>query len=445
MKKAEIAKFQKWAETWIEFQRRKNKIPGVAYSVFTAEEVISQNGLGFADLEKRISISPIKTKFHVGSITKSITAFAIAQLDQRGLIDVNDSVSKYFPEYKSLDLKIKNLLSHTSGIKRDVQIDVFNSEYYVNQEELKNELFLENLEVFKPGKKFKFSNLSFALLGLLIEKVSKVPFDEYINEKIFKPIDNNHSHFGILKFRKSEAAKGYGKIEVDKYHNETRNIFDVCDTNAYAPSVGLITSVNDLTKFAQQWFLKNEKLLSKDIKSKFLKTLKPAEEYPDEEYSMGLKIWKYKKNIFYGYEGDFRGVKSCMILCPRHNLGSIVISNSTNNIAKSMSEVLIEMAIKISNITKFDESLTRFEGIFANNRADIQIISLNSALCYYNLESVDPIDSLKSMKITNEGFFDEQGVGQDSKGERIEFDFAKKNCISSIKFGSEVFYPKVWD
>ena len=445
MKKVDILKFQKWAEIWLEFQRRQNKIPGLVYSIFNSGGLITQNGLGYSDLEEKTPINPVKTKLQIGSLTKSMTAFAVALLVSDGLIDVDAPVNRYLKEYKNLEIKIQHLLSHTSGIAKDTKLDPSNSDFFPSKEDLKNELYSDDLFVYKQGKKVKFSNLSYAILGQLVEKVSGMEFDEFIQQRIFRKLKLVHSSFTPKGIRKAELAKGYGKIEIDKSLNDFREQYEISDAESYRPSLGLITSANDIAKFAEQWFLKNEAILQSKVKSLFLKPINVVENSSGEDYSMGLKIWKYKKNIFYGQESSFRGFSSCMIICPRHNIGSIVLTNSQNDMAKTMAEVLIEIYIKILNLSEVDNSLDIFEGIFTNKRTDIQIIPLNKSLCYYYLKSINPVGEIIKLTKEKTGFINDLGSISDSKGEAVSFDFAKKNTIRSLKIGSEIFYPKYWN
>ena len=110
-----------------------------------------------------------------------------------------------------------------------------------------------------------------------------------------------------------------------------------------------------------------------------------------------------------------------------------------------MAEVLIEIFIKILNLSEVDNSLDIFEGIFTNKRTDIQIIPLNKSLCYYYLKSINPVGEIIKLTKEKTGFINDLGFLSDSKGEAVSFDFAKKNTIRSLKIGSEIFYPKYWN
>lgn len=171
--------------------------PGAALLVLQGDEIIIDKGYGIADLESGSAIDG-NTSFCVASISKQFTAVAILQLAEQGKLSLEDNIKNYFPEYKAdfyEKIQIKHLLSHSSGIpdardRSNEERSIFANEEYVMQ-------YLPGLELinFEPGTEYEYINPTFLMLGSIVEKVSGMPFTEYVKENIFIPAGMDHSLF----------------------------------------------------------------------------------------------------------------------------------------------------------------------------------------------------------------------------------------------------------
>lgn len=130
-------------------------------------EILVNKGYGFADAEFDIKNNP-ETKFRIGSLTKAFTAVAILQLEEKGLLKVDDKLQKYISDYPRGDeIAVRNLLTHTSGIPNHTEFEDFNKErrvYKYNIEETISTFKNRPLK-FNPGEKFDYSNSNYILLG----------------------------------------------------------------------------------------------------------------------------------------------------------------------------------------------------------------------------------------------------------------------------------------
>ncbi len=149
------------------------------------------------------------TSFHIASVSKTITAMAVLKLWQDGKLDINESFSKYFPTFDYPGITVRSLLNHRSGLpnylyfmedlgwnKKDYikNQDVF--DYLVNRKgELKN--------IGKPDSRFNYCNTNYALLALLIEKVSGQSYADYLQQQFFGPLNMKHS----FVFKKEDSAR----------------------------------------------------------------------------------------------------------------------------------------------------------------------------------------------------------------------------------------------
>lgn len=186
-------------------------------TVLVAEKgkVILKKGYGFANMEWDIPNAP-DTKMRLGSITKQFTSMLILQQVEAGKISLNDPITTYLPEYRpetGKQVTVHHLLTHTSGIPSYTDLPNFFDDISRNpysKEEFIKRYCSGDLE-FEPGAQFKYNNSGYFLLGIIIEKVTELSYEEALQEYISNPIgldDTGYDQHGpILKKR----ARGYVK------------------------------------------------------------------------------------------------------------------------------------------------------------------------------------------------------------------------------------------
>jgi len=212
----------------IEAFMKKWSVVGASVAVVKDERLIYSKGFGYADKENEIQVEP-KHLFRVASVSKLITAVAVMKLVEDGLVNLEDTVfgekgilkDEKFLEIKDqkvLGITVQNLLNHTSGwtnkkgdpMFQNLKIaEEMDSELPLNIETVV-EYVLKNRNLdYKPGYKSVYSNFGYALLGLVIEKVSQRPYENYVIEQVLNPIGIYDMHMGR-------------SLPDDRYENEVR-------------------------------------------------------------------------------------------------------------------------------------------------------------------------------------------------------------------------------
>ncbi len=130
----------------------------------------------------------------LASVSKPLTAIGIMVLAERGLLSYDDNIKKWFPKLKYTGITVKNLLQHTSGLADYINDNYIFIKYQKNKKaiwtntDLLNVLIKNKISLrFTTGKKFSYSNTGYALLALIIEKVSNMTYPEYMKKHVFKP------------------------------------------------------------------------------------------------------------------------------------------------------------------------------------------------------------------------------------------------------------------
>ena len=156
-------------------------------------EIVSKGALGFRDPENTLPIAE-DTIFQLASVTKQFTAAAVMLARREGLLELDDEITKYFPEISYPGVTIRLLLTHTSGIPdyfddADWFIKIWKEEKRVpgNDEILRFLCETEAKPYFAPGEGMHYSNTGYNLLALLVERLSGVPYEDFLQKNIFEP------------------------------------------------------------------------------------------------------------------------------------------------------------------------------------------------------------------------------------------------------------------
>lgn len=159
--------------------------------VAKAGSVIYQKSFGFSNKENLLKISDT-TMFQLASVSKVITATAVLLLQERHLIDIDLPFASYFPDFPYPGVKIKELLNHRSGLPNYIytlNAEINRPNYQMNNTDMYASFVSKKTPPYqKPDRRFNYSNTNYALLALLVEKVSGMSFSQFLKEELFIPL-----------------------------------------------------------------------------------------------------------------------------------------------------------------------------------------------------------------------------------------------------------------
>ena len=191
-------------------------------SVLVAQkgQIILQKGYGWKNFSAH-TLNDTNSIFPIGSLTKPFTAMVILKLQEEGKLSVNDKLSMYVPEQKDANkITIQNLLDHTSGIydfSHDIPEDDSALLSHPISKQKVLDVFIHRPLKFKPGTQFSYCNSDYFLLGIIIEKLIGVPYEQTVHQLIFKPLGMHHSGFDFINLKDSSKTIGYKTFETDKH------------------------------------------------------------------------------------------------------------------------------------------------------------------------------------------------------------------------------------
>ena len=275
--------------------------PGVAVAVVKDGKPVHIEGYGIANLEWNCPIRP-DTVFRLASITKQFTATAIMLLESQGKLHLDDSITTYLPDYPThaRTITITHLLNHTSGIRSITSLDNFLRDIAKKDMSPGDLLaYFKDLPLeFEPGTRFLYNNSGYHLLGLIIEKIAEMSYEQFIQQHVFQPLEMNHSYYMHNETIIPRRASGYAKTKQGYRQAEYLNMM----IPYAAGSLG--STVEDLIRWDAG--LREERLLDAATQERMYTPVQLSDGRT-EEYGFGFRVTSYEGHRLIGHGGGIHG------------------------------------------------------------------------------------------------------------------------------------------
>ena len=313
---------------------KSRNAPGAAVLVVYNGKAVFRGGYGVTDLRSKHTITS-QTDFRLASFTKQFTATCIMLLVHDGKLHYDDHLTDIFPEFPDYGGKItiRNLLNHTSGLP-DYE-ELLMKQYPNTPDEKIPQILdagvLKLLEKqtagkFPPGTKWEYSNSGYAVLAMVVEKVSGKPFGRFLQERIFVPLKMNHT-LAYEKGKNEVPHRAYGHTKEKDAWRET----DQSPTSAVLGDGGIYTSIDDLVNWDRA--LREHTLLSAAEMQPALTPVQPTggsakfESGPPVSYGFGWFLDPYQGRKRMSHDGSTIGFRTTIQRLPDDNLTIIVLAN----------------------------------------------------------------------------------------------------------------------
>ena len=296
--------------------------PGLSVIITQKDSILYMGNFGSANLDKASLITE-NTIFDIASVSKQTTGMAIALLEEKGEIDVNDKIGKYLPGLPVVmnDITIDQLIHHSSGI-RDWPV-LFGLKGWQPEELLSLDDIFEMLKEqeslnFTPGTKFSYSNSNYNLLAKIVEAVTDTTFNDWTHDNIFAPLGMENTYYVEHNNSKREViATSY----VYSGHD-----YVPFSNNLNAPgSSSLRSNTSDLSKWMINFYSKTlggNRAIEKITQKGNLTGSKAI------DYGYGLYITEIKNMNAYMHDGSWGGYRSGTAFFPEENIGITILNNN---------------------------------------------------------------------------------------------------------------------
>jgi len=315
----------------------KNKVVGANVALFDNEKILYSYNYGCINEDANIK-STNDSLYMIGSNTKVLTALGIFKLIENNMISLDDDIRKYIPEFKinslfgDVKITVENLLMHRSGIVSDLYNLILDQsrDYHEVIEEL-GKTYLTSV----PGRMFSYSNVGYTLLGIIIERVSGLPYTEYIRKTIAEPLGIK-IHF----LRTSEEKKPYSSIISLSYGKDGKEMINEPTQTMIPAGSNTYMSMNDFVKVGQIFLNKDNTILKKET-LEFMERLNVSEQIDNELQNVGYGLfhnqYDYGESVgkVLGHGGNTTCHHAMFNYIPSLKIGVITLTNSEQATALS--------------------------------------------------------------------------------------------------------------
>lgn len=346
----------------------RNNEPGGEILVAQKGQIVYRKAFGMANMELDVSMKE-NMVFHIGSLTKQMTAVAILQLLEQGKLSLQDDIRKYLPDYQVLPdtITIEHLLTHTSGIAGNPGPSTT-----PNAERGPGDLVAsyKNQPIeFRAGTKWNYNNANYYLLGYIIEKLSGKSYARYMNEYIFKPAGMNSTCFctidTILKNKASGYINGRNGIVNDR----------ISGMLTLYSSGGIQSTAEDMFRWNQA--IKSNLLVKKETMARAFTAFK-LKDGQDSHYGYGWHIQDIHGSLSLRHGGAVSGFVAEELYLPEEDVFVIALFNAhsktpTGVLTRLIAALAIGKPYSFKEIPLESKLLKSYAGVY-NNAADEWVI-----------------------------------------------------------------------
>ncbi|MCT4305571.1 serine hydrolase [Elizabethkingia anophelis] len=380
------------------YGQKEKKLDSLFTSLYAAKEfngnvlvaekgkVIYEKSFGLANEKTKQKLDK-NTVFELASVSKQFTAMGIVQLEKEGKLSYNDPLTKYFPElsfYKPIT--IDNLLYHTSGLPDYMSLfdKNWDKKKFATNKDIVDMLAKYKPELlFVPGDKYEYSNTGYALLGLIIEKVSKQSYGDYLNKKIFKPLGMANTRVYRSRYKPEKISNYALGYVVDSLGN--KKLLDDLGKEYYTYYLDGIVGdgmVNSTTGDLLKWdrALYGDKLVNQKDKDLIFSSI-VTKDNKDTRYGYGWSIdTKYPFGKIANHSGGWAGYITFIERDLDYDKTIIILQNNDSEAAsspvKQLRNILYDIKpikVDLATLQKYAGKYTKknnktFEVFFENNK-----------------------------------------------------------------------------
>lgn len=305
------------------FRNYTGERPGASFAVMKEGKILECQSFGYADLEKKIRAT-CETNYRLASVTKQFTAMGILILIDQGKLQYDTKLTEVFPEFPEYgkEVTIRQLLTHRSGLLDYERLYPRDSEDQLLDKDVLNLLMAQDSLQFPVNSRFKYSNTGYAVLAIIIEKVSGKSFKEFIAEEIFGKTGMANSTMYVKGDPIKNRAYGYTYNDsLNQYENIDQSIF-----SAVKGDGGVYTSVSDYAKWDKSLY--GETLVSTDLLNDAFTSWDENGKTDGSGYGFGWFVDVENDKKIVRHSGSTSGFITNVYRIPSEKISVIILTNT---------------------------------------------------------------------------------------------------------------------
>ncbi len=328
-------------ETYIKQGLKDWQVPGLAVVIVKNGKVVISKGFGVKNIETKEPVDA-NTLFFIASNSKLFTGTALANLEVEGKLNLNDKITKYYPNFKLYDktstdlVTVKDMLTHRIGTK------TFQGDFTFWNTKLSREEIMKRMQYLKPINGFRetygYCNSCFLTAGMVVPKVAGLSWETYVEQNIVKPLAMNNTYVSSNGIQ--NKVKNIATPYTTTFTNTLQQVpYDTWDN--LGPAASIVSNVNDMSHWLQ-FQLDSGKFNGKQImpwatlqKTRDVQIVTGSRKsslYPMHFRGYGLGVFSadYNGKQIYWHTGGAGGMVSNVCFVPEENLGICILTNNDN-------------------------------------------------------------------------------------------------------------------
>ncbi|GAB2637097.1 serine hydrolase domain-containing protein [Kribbella swartbergensis] len=423
--------------SWLAFNQRYLRVPGVQAAVYAEGSVVFSAAFGLADLE---TAEPLTEQhlFRIASHSKTFTATAVLQLVEQGRLRLDDKAGMHVTELVGTplgELTLRDLLSHAGGVTRDsAEADFWQlAQPFPDREKLFAVLRSPESAIIEDNERFKYTNIGYGLLGLVVEAVTGSSYNDHVRTEIVEKLGLTDLGPELDPARISEYAAGYSSLA----YAEERVPIDHVDTRALASATGFYGNARDLVSYFSAHLPGDARLLTDGSKRQMQHPLWQTGDKDWPKYGLGLQIAKVGERQLFGHGGGYPGHITRSLVDGSAGIAVSVLTNAIDGPAQQLAEGLFKLLdLAASEERGPTADLTRFTGRYANLWGVSDIVVLGGRLYALDPTSEDPAAEPISLEADGDSLRVTGGSGYGAYGESYRFTFGPAGEVQSVRSSS---------
>jgi CubicO group peptidase (beta-lactamase class C family) len=317
--------------------------PGAALLVIDHGERVLAANYGLANLETGAACLNT-TNFRLASVSKQFTAMTILILAARGKLSLDDSLRKFFPDFPAYGegIAVKHLLTHTSGLPAYEDLIPEGATRQVKDQDVLDLVKHQDRGMFPPGSKFHYSNSGYAVLAMITQTVSGVPFARFLRENIFHPLGMEQTvayEAGVSTV--PNRALGYASTVNKTTQRREFAPSDQSLTSAVLGDGGIYSSTHDLYQWDQALY--TEKLIPRALREEAFTAFSSPTDFNGSGYGYGWYVGKLRGEKCVWHYGETCGFSTHIERFPERKRSLILLTNRRDAPVARLSQAVMDL------------------------------------------------------------------------------------------------------
>ncbi|UYM04495.1 serine hydrolase domain-containing protein [Solicola gregarius] len=422
-------------DRWLDFRQGYLRVPGVQAAVFIDDAIALSTAHGSADVERA---TPLTTDslFRIASHSKTFTSTAVFQLAEQGRLRLDDRAGDWLSDLGSsplADATLRELLTHAAGIVRDSADGDFWQlwQAFPDRDQLRSIVRSADSSILERNERFKYSNIGYGLLGLVLEAASGRSYDELLRATIIERLGLRNTGTELESRRADDYATGYSALSYADHRVPIEHV----DTRALASATGFYATASDLVTYFSAHFAGDDRLLSDQSKRQMRHPVWETGK-AGRRYAHGLAIVTVGDRTMVGHGGGYPGHITTSVADPDGRIAVSVLTNAIDGPSETLAHAGVRL-IDLAASAEPDRSgadLERFTGRFATLWGVFDIAALGGRLYLIRLTDADPAEDNARLEVVDDSTLRiVEASGFSSYGEKIHFEFDGAGKVASMR------------